>query len=140
MACSLKWPPKLEHDEEYEMWKEDVGVWCRLTTIEKKKRALAIHLSLSGRARSASSEIDKTKLEAEDGVEVLLKRLDDVFLVDEGRRKFAAFEALYSLRRKERAEIKDFVSEFEHTYHGVTKQGLKLDDSVLAFMYWLMFC
>ncbi|KAG0725967.1 hypothetical protein GWK47_037553 [Chionoecetes opilio] len=35
MACSLKWPPKLEHDEEYEMWKEDDG--------DIEKRALKLH-------------------------------------------------------------------------------------------------
>ena len=134
MACSLKWPPKLERDEEYEVWKEDLNAWCRITSIEKKKRALAVHLSLSGRARIASSELNKASLEAEDGIDVLLKKLDEVFLVDEGRRKYAAFETLYTIRRKENTSLKDYLSEFEHAYHGVTKQGLQLDDSVLAFM------
>ena len=50
-------------------------------------------------ARVASSKLDKAKLEADNGIEVLLGKLDDLFLEDKGKRKFAAFEDLYLLRR-----------------------------------------
>ncbi|KAK3894849.1 hypothetical protein Pcinc_001422 [Petrolisthes cinctipes] len=52
MACSTKWPPKLASEEEYENWKRDVDIWCELTELEKKKRALAIHLPLGGELRT----------------------------------------------------------------------------------------
>ena len=54
--CSAKWPPKLENDADYEVWKRDIGIWCELSVIKKDKQALAIHLSLTGRARADSSE------------------------------------------------------------------------------------
>ena len=82
MACSVKWPPLLEKEDEYEQWKEDLEIWCSLTSIEKNKQALAVHLSLSGRARIASSEIEKSQLAKDAGVAVLLHKLDNVFLVD----------------------------------------------------------
>ena len=134
MACSVKWPPKLEGEEEYEQWKEDLNIWCSLTSIEKGKQALAVYLSLSGRARVAASEIPKERLEQDNGIETLLAKLDVLFLEDKGRRKFSAFEDLYLLKRERNKEIKCFLAEFEHAYHKVTKQGLTLDDSVLAYM------
>ena len=73
-------------------------------------------------------------LEADSGVETLLKKLDEVFLVDTGRRKFAAFQDLYNLRRSSEGHVREFITEFEHTYFKFTKQGMTLPDSVMAFM------
>ena len=134
MACSVKWPPKLEKEKEYEQWKSDLKIWCSLTSIEKKKQALAVHLSLSGRARIASSEISPVSLESDDGINVLLTKLDGLFLADEGRRKFVAFESLYLLRRDKQTDVKSFLADFEHAYHKVTKQSMHLHDAVLAYM------
>lgn len=62
-----------------------MGIWCHLTEVSKNKCALAIHLSLLGRAREASSEIPTGDLKLDNGVEVLLKKLDELFLVDKER-------------------------------------------------------
>ena len=72
---SGRWPPTLGTDSNYEAWKKDVQMWCRLTDLEATKHALAIHLSLSGRARDASSELEIAELETEDGVEKLLREI-----------------------------------------------------------------
>ena len=76
---SLKVPPKLESDDQYETWKNDIEIWRELTDLPKEKQALAMHLSLTGRARVASSEIKVADLKTENGVETLLGRLDKVF-------------------------------------------------------------
>lgn len=132
--ASCKWPPKLEDGSSYENWRKDVEIWCKLTEIAKKKQALAIHLSLSGRARVATSEIEVSDLEGDNGVETILKKLDDLFLVDKGRRQFTAFQELYNMRRPNEGKVREFMSEFEHTYYKFTKQGMTLPDSVMAFM------
>ena len=75
MACNLKNPPKLEDDSAYESWREDINIWTDLTELPKGKQALAIHLSLNGRACSASSEIDADNLKKKDGVQTLLNKL-----------------------------------------------------------------
>lgn len=132
--ASCKWPPKLSDESRYENWKTDVEIWCKLTDIPKKKQALAIHLSLCGRARIASSEIPVSDLEVEEGVDAILKKLDGLFLVDKGRRQFEAFRDLFNLRRPSQGNVREFMSEFEHTYFKFTKQGMSLPDSVMAFM------
>ena len=55
-------------------------LWTALTNLPKEKQAIAVHLTLQGRARQASSEIQADKLQCEHGMKHLMERLDDVFL------------------------------------------------------------
>ena len=126
--------PKLENDAFYETWKRDIEIWRELTDLPKEKQALAIHLSLTGRARVASSEIDLGVLKTVAGVENLILKLDNLFLVDKGRRQFSAFHNLYNLRRIESVAMKDFVAEFEHNYFKFKREDMTLPDPVMAFM------
>ena len=134
MPLSNKCPPELESKEDYENWKDDVMTWCDLTDLPKEKHALAIQLSLTGRARQAAKQLSRETLKVATGVDVLMKKLDDVFLLDKGRRQFFAFHELYNLRRKTEAYVKTFISEFENIYFKFTKQGMTLPDPVIAFM------
>ena len=95
----FKNPPSFTSDGNYESWKKDIAIWCKLTDIAKEKQALAIHLVLTGKARQASSEVEISDLEKPDGVEYLIRKLDQLFLMDESRRQFRAFQELYNLRR-----------------------------------------
>lgn len=133
-VCSNKWPPRLENDSSYESWKRDLGIWCELTDLPEEKRALAIHLSLTGRARAASSEIKVEDLKKKTGVDTLLKKLDNLFLADKGRRQFTAFHNLYNFRRSDNTEMAVFINEFEHTYYKFTQESMTLPDAVMAFM------
>ena len=60
---SSKWLPILEKNSNYEAWKKDIQMWCCLTELPVTKHAMVIHLSLSGRARDASSELEVSELE-----------------------------------------------------------------------------
>ena len=136
MSCS-KSPPKFTGEEDYELWRNDVKIWCELTDLAEAKQALAIHLSLHGRARVASSEIeiDDLKKDKGVGVKMLLDKLDGIFLVEKGRRQFAAYRELYRLRRDSNCDIEEFISKFEHNYFKFKSQsGSTLPDSVVAFM------
>ena len=75
-AANNKVSPKLEDESSYEKWKKDIEIWCELTNLAVEKRALAIHLVLTGRTRDASSELEITELKAEEGVKTLLNKLD----------------------------------------------------------------
>ena len=133
-SVSYKCPPKFDDESSYECWKKDIDIWCELTELDKKKRALAIHLSLTGRARIASSELEVSDLKKENGVDILLTKLDGIFLAEKGRRQFAVFHDLYNLRRKEEVNINDFVTEFEHAYFKFGREDMTLPDAVKAFM------
>ena len=129
-----KCPPKFENGDCYESWKLDVEIWQELTDLPKSKQALALHLSLSGRAREASTEIPISNLKADDGVDKLMEKLDSLFLLDKGRRQFKAFQNLYNFRRCSDADVGEFVNEFERVYFKFTQEGMVLPDAVMAFM------
>ena len=129
-----KIPPKFENEGEYEVWKRDLDIWCKFTDLAEEKQALAIHLSLSGKARQISSQLTVAQLNAKNGVKTLLDKLDLVFLEDKGRRQFYLFRELYNLRRAHDVKVQDFVTEFEHAYYKFSTDGMKLPDSVISLM------
>ena len=82
-SASIKTPPSyIENEMDYEQWKKDIELWSCFTDLPKAKQGIAVHLSLSGRARKASSEIEVNELKSDDGLKLLLIRLDRVFLQD----------------------------------------------------------
>ena len=134
MSSFIKTPPKLVDDSAYESWKKDITIWCKFTDIPVEKQALGIHLSLTGRARIATSEIEISDLEKKDGVQIIIEKLDNLFLADKGRRQFAAFHSLYNFRRSSDVDVNKFVMEFEHVYFKFSQQDMTLPDTVMAFM------
>ena len=67
-SSSLKNPPVFKESEtDYEEWKKDLELWTLLTDLPKTKVAIAVHLSLHGRARQASSELSVDELKSENG-------------------------------------------------------------------------
>lgn len=131
--CSIP-VPTLTSENEYETWKNDVKRWCQLTSLVPSKRALAVHFALSGRARNASSEIPDEHLQSDNGVEVLLTKLDALFLPHKPLRQFNAFNRLHHMERKQGTKMHDFISEFEHMYFKYKREGLDMNDSVSAYM------
>ena len=66
MAAGYKNPPKFEEDC-YQRWKNELEIWQLVTDLEKKKQALAVMLSLTGRAREAARNIKANELNNDEG-------------------------------------------------------------------------
>ena len=133
MAFNRKCPPVFKEDEtDYEQWKKDVDLWTVITDLEKKNQAIVIHGSLSGRARDASSELTKAELNAEDGVDKLLTRLDRVFLQDKNWRSANAYLDFENCRRDSDTPIDKFLSDFDKKYFKLKECEVVLPDPVLA--------
>ena len=133
---SFNYPPVLDDEANYETWKRDVSIWSELKVVAVGKQALAVYLSLTGRAKNAAQQVDFDVLKAEDGtgLTALLEKLDSLFLPEQGRRQFTAFHDFYNLRRKDDTKITDFVGEFEFLYYRFKTAEMTLPDAVLAFM------
>ena len=134
-GASVKWPPTLENDSSYENWKKDIEIWSKLTDLKPGKQALAIHLSLTGKARVATSELGVDELGADDGVKKILEKLDTLFLLDKGIRQFMAYRDIFNfMKRDESKGIVEHISGFEHLYYKFKTEGMTLPDTVMAFM------
>ena len=135
MAAPIKFnPPTLTDGGNYEQWRKQIEAWREITSLEKKKQALAVYISLTGRAAVVTSELEIADLKTDGGLKLLLEKLDSLFLVDKGRRQFTAFRDLYSLRRNPEVSVRQFVVDFEHLYYNFSKLNMNLPDVVEAFM------
>ena len=78
-------------------------------------------------------EKNKSELLADDGVSKLIKKLDDLFLIDKNRRAFLAYQDFDKFRRPSAMSISDFLNMFDRKYFDFTEHGMSLPDAVLAF-------
>ena len=70
------------------------------------------------------------ELNADDGVDVLIKQLDTVFKKEAIDEAYSPFE---SYKRKPEETVSDYIIEFEHRYSKAKKFEMALPDSVLAY-------
>ena len=71
-----------------------------------------------------------SELNADDGVDVLIKQLDTVFKKEAIDEAYSPFE---SYKRKPEETVSDYIIEFEHRYSKAKKFEMALPDSVLAY-------
>ena len=129
-----KMPILNEDGGNYESWKKDIDIWCLCqTSMTVKKQAFAIHLSLTGKARIATSELDLTHVPDAEAVNRIKEKLDSLFLPEQHIRQFICFSKMFNLRRKEEDSISNYIHEFEHNIFRFNQEGMNMPDGMMAF-------
>lgn len=131
-AGGYKNPPILQEEGCYETWKNEVNMWMLVTDLVKKKQALAVTLSLKGQARAKALEIKAEDLNADSGMETLLKALDTIFESDKVDIAYNAYSQFDGYKRNEEG-ISEYIIEFERRHNICKKHDMELPDAVLAF-------
>ena len=91
MASKYFSPPTLLKDK-YSTWKKEMQIWEMATSLDKRKQAPIIFLSLEGKAREAILGLDTAVLNSEDGIKNLYEKLDALFLEDINQSAFWAYK------------------------------------------------
>ena len=65
-------------------------------------------------------------------LEILLKKLDRVFMQDENWKCFNTYLAFENYRREEGTSMEDFLSEFDRRYHKLRECKVELPDAIVA--------
>ena len=117
----------------YESWKNEICMWNELTDLAKEKWALAIAVSLSGRAKECAMEIDVTVLKRETEVTDLLNELDILFKLDKVDLAYSAYKRFDSYSRPSDLSMAEFIIEFEKRYTSAKRHLKDLPDTILAF-------
>ena len=134
MASSVTKKPPVLHDlENYEQWKEDVFMWKEMTDLSRNKQALAVHLTLKGQAGEVANQVSTANKKKDDGLEILLDKLDEAFLKEPERRKYKAYQGFEECLRKDGMPICEFMRVFDTKYFKMKAKGMELPDEVLAF-------
>jgi hypothetical protein len=131
-AVSTKVPPVFRENGDYDQWKKDVQLWTILTDLDEGKHAIAVHLSLTGRARNASSELTVDEINGSGGMKMLFDKLDRVFEQDENWKCFNTYLAFENYRRSKECSIDEYLSEFDLRHHKLRECKVVLPDAVIA--------
>ena len=138
-ATSTKVPvPIFDSRKPYKAYKNDVAIWQIVCKLDKKEQALHLVYALpaddpSGIRQKQQTELDDlTKLNADDGVEVFMKWMDDYFKGDEQIEAYEAYIAFDSYRRASNQKISDFLMEFDRLYAAAAKHEMTLSDNIKA--------
>ena len=110
-------------------------IWQRFTTLEQKKQALAIFLSLEGKAREAVLEVDLEELNEVDGVEKVLAKLDQLYLKDSLQMAYTAYDNFEKFKRPNEMSMADYVAEFEKLNNKAKSYKMELPDGILAYKF-----
>lgn len=132
-----KAPPTLGDNTDmcYENWKKEVQIWQLFTSLEKKKQAPAIFLTLTGQAREAILEMELEVLSSDDGVKELVKKLDSLYLKDSHHSAYEAYEKFEKFCRPSSMTMNDYIIEFERLYNKLKNYDMELPEGVLAYRF-----
>ena len=127
-------PPQLENDNSnYVKWRREVNLWKLVTTLDKTKQAVAITLSLKGAAKDVALQLTDAELNAADGFDKLLDKLDEHFKQDSIDECYNYYCSFTRFKRQSGQSITDFVVAFERHYSNMKMKGeMEMSDSLLA--------
>ena len=130
----LKTPPVMSEDMSYHEWKSEVELWSQITEVPKKKQGGSLFFTLQGDARDTiRSKLTNTQIAADNGLDTILKTLDELYLKDSNQRSFSAYEEFINYRRAPGISIKDFIIQFNIKYNKIKSHDMELPEGVLAY-------
>ena len=112
MSLRLFEPPLL-NPEFYDSWKREIQLWKLATNISPSHHAPAFFLSLTDQPRTAILKMDISLLNAEDGMDKLVEKLNTLFLEDKNQSAFICYENFENYHRERNTSINDYLIQFD---------------------------
>lgn len=90
-------------------------------------------MSLTGTAQETVLELDANEINADDGIDKVIVKLDKLYLKDATLEKFETLEAFDSFQRKSETSIQEHIHEFDKIYNKLKDKGTTMSDDLLAY-------
>ena len=119
-SAGYKNPPRFS-EEDYEQWKNEIQVWKLVTDLEKKKQALAVTLTLTGKAKEAALGNTADRLNQDDGMDILIDTLDKLFLRENKDLAYESYMNFDYFKRKDDMNMSKYIIEFDQRYEKMKK-------------------
>ena len=122
----------------YELYKQELTAWGKITDLDKKKRGIAIALTLpeDDDTKIREKVFDQLKLEdleKDTGLDTLITFLDSHLGKDDLADSLEKFEDFEDFERAEGQSINEFIAMFDSKYRKVEKKKITLLPEILAF-------
>ena len=108
-------------------------MWTLVTNVPKKEQAIVVLLeALEGnqKAETAVSNLTATQLNVDDGLKVLLDKLDIAFHAETMDDAYSAYTELNNYKKGHSTSMNDYILEFEHLDHKILEYE-HLDHKIL---------
>ena len=126
-------PPTLSKAKNYQDWLKLIKIWRKFTDLSKERQGPAIVLSLENEALDAVLEIEEEQISSENGVDVIINRLDRTYKNDETSENYRALEAFETFKRPNTMKICEYLNQFEKLYNKTKSYGTQMSDNLLAY-------
>ena len=128
-------PPFNDEKRSFYNWKREVEIWRLGTNVDKKKQAPRIIQVLPVKLKDHCTRIDHAKLTSENGVEDLLKVIEEFYAKDGTQQIFIALDRLDRFKRPPEMDISEYLKEFDTLNCDVAELLGKnpYEDGVLAY-------
>ena len=131
-------PPEfIDYPSEYAEYKRKLQRWSRLTKTDKKQQAELVVYHLEGHPSGIQSKIDTALgdqiVEADDGLDKLIKYLDGIYAEDEMTDALRKYKIFTKLHKKKDQSVTDFIAEYERAHLKAKESGCDFSDTILAF-------
>ena len=130
---SMKAPPIYQEGNSYEEYKKDLHIWQLLKVATAEQEGPIIYRTLSGRAKVACSDLTVDQIGSKDGLSLIIKRLDSVYLSDENQRIFLALDEFEKFKRSPSMTMSTFILAFENLHNKVKIHKCTYPNGALAY-------
>ena len=121
----------------YKEWRKRVALYSRKMQIQgrSKETALNILSSLEGISWTQCEDIDLKDLEQENGIDILLRRLDKQWKYDEKVETPGIFDAFFfKLQRRQGQSLLEYVTEFHQALRDVQRLKIDLPEQITGWL------
>ena len=137
MAASHALAPPDYHENKttWREYKKEIEVWSSLTSLPKKKHGPALWMALKGKAKEAVKEMEITEIKVENGLGVMIAKLDKLFKTDDNQAAYLAYRDFENLIRPTEMNFQDFIIKFEASNSEIRRHKMELLHGVLAYHF-----
>ena len=132
-TASNKFPAQLSNFKSYNDLVRLVNIWTNFIDLEPEREGPALVASLSGKALEAILELDDKDISSQDGVKLIVEKLNILYKKDELHEKFQDLENFESYRRASDTDIQQFLIEFDRRYHKLKRHQTTISEDRLGF-------
>eukprot|EP00111_Clytia_hemisphaerica_P015522 TCONS_00045814-protein len=91
--------PPFSEDGDFEHWLHEIEMWQLVTDLAKTKQGPMLYLSLSPKVLQACATLTKEQLNVEEGLDVLITKLRELYAVSKDQAMFTAYEQFETFQR-----------------------------------------
>ena len=132
-TASNKVPPQLSNFKSYNDLVGLVNIWTKFTDLEPERQGPVLVMPLSGKALESILELDDKDITSQDGVKLIVEKLNILYKNDELHKKFQGLKNFESYRRASDANIQQFQIGFEQYCHKLKQHQTTISEDLLGF-------